>query len=41
MAAGQRIPPSLQNIFKELHDDLDCSTPKSGSLVKVCTTCAT
>ncbi len=25
-------PPSLQNIFKELRDDLGCSIPKSGNL---------
>ncbi len=31
---GVRKPPSLQNIFKELHDDLGCSIPDSGSLVK-------
>ena len=31
---GIRKPPSLQNIFKELHDDLGCSIPDSGSLVK-------
>lgn len=27
-------PPSLVNIFKELHDDLGCSIPKNGSLVE-------
>jgi uracil-DNA glycosylase len=26
------IPPSLQNIYKELHDDLDCSIPNNGYL---------
>lgn len=31
---GVKQPPSLQNIFKELHDDLGCSIPKTGSLVK-------
>ena len=31
---GQRIPPSLQNIFKELADDLGCSKPASGDLTK-------
>jgi len=31
---GVRKPPSLQNIFKELHDDLGCSIPEHGSLVK-------
>ncbi len=25
-------PPSLKNIFKELHDDIGCSIPKSGML---------
>jgi uracil-DNA glycosylase len=27
-------PPSLQNIFKELHDDLGCPIPRHGHLVK-------
>ena len=31
---GIKQPPSLQNIFKELHDDLGCTIPKNGSLVK-------
>ena len=31
---GIRKPPSLNNIFKELNDDLDCSIPKDGSLVE-------
>ena len=30
---GIRKPPSLNNIFKELHDDLGCEIPKNGSLV--------
>lgn len=30
---GIKKPPSLNNIFKELHDDLGCSIPASGSLV--------
>jgi uracil-DNA glycosylase len=30
---GVRQPPSLQNIFKELHSDLGCPIPKSGCLV--------
>ena len=30
---GIQKPPSLQNIFKELHDDLGYAIPKSGSLV--------
>lgn len=28
------IPPSLANIFKELHDDLGCYIPNNGCLVK-------
>lgn len=31
---GVRFPPSLQNIFKELHADLGVAIPKSGSLKK-------
>ena len=31
---GQRIPPSLRNIFKELTDDLGCPQPASGDLTK-------
>jgi uracil-DNA glycosylase len=31
--AGMKHPPSLQNIFKELHADLGLPYPKSGSLV--------
>ena len=30
---GIRIPPSLQNIFKELHDDLGCRIPDNGYLM--------
>lgn len=30
---GIKKPPSLNNIFKELHDDLGIDIPKSGSLV--------
>lgn len=30
---GIRKPPSLVNIFKELHDDLGCDIPDHGSLV--------
>ena len=30
----QRVPPSLQNIFKELQDDLGCTIPSSGDLTK-------
>lgn len=29
----QQIPPSLVNIFRELHDDLGCRMPDNGSLV--------
>jgi uracil-DNA glycosylase len=28
------IPPSLQNIYKELHDDIGCPIPDHGCLVK-------
>ena len=28
------IPPSLENIYKELHDDLGCEIPNNGYLVK-------
>lgn len=31
---GVKTPPSLQNIFKELKEDLGCDRPSSGSLVK-------
>ena len=31
---GVKVPPSLQNIFKELRDDLGCSIPNNGCLVK-------
>jgi uracil-DNA glycosylase len=30
---GQRLPPSLRNIFSELERDLGCAQPASGSLV--------
>ena len=29
---GVAHPPSLQNIFKELHDDLGCVVPRGGDL---------
>ena len=29
---GVDIPPSLENIYKELHDDLGCSIPQTGDL---------
>ena len=29
-----KIPPSLVNIYKELHDDLGCQIPNNGYLVK-------
>ena len=29
---GQKIPPSLRNIFKELRTDIGCEIPRSGSL---------
>ena len=31
---GVRIPPSLQNIYKELHTDLGCPLPNHGDLTK-------
>ena len=31
---GIKIPPSLQNIYKELHDDLGLNIPKSGNLTR-------
>lgn len=31
---GVKVPPSLVNIYKELHDDLGCTIPKDGYLVK-------
>lgn len=31
---GIRIPPSLQNIYKELRDDLGCEIPNHGYLTK-------
>lgn len=31
---GVDIPPSLVNIYKELHDDLGCSIPSHGCLTK-------
>lgn len=30
---GTQIPPSLYNIFKELHDDLGCYIPDNGCLI--------
>ena len=30
---GIKLPPSLRNIFKELHDDIGCTMPKDGSLI--------
>jgi uracil-DNA glycosylase len=30
---GVPVPPSLQNIFKELHDDLNCTIPDNGYLM--------
>lgn len=29
---GVALPPSLQNIYKELHDDIGCPIPKNGDL---------
>ncbi len=31
---GQEIPPSLQNIYKELNEDLGCYIPNNGYLIK-------
>lgn len=31
---GQDIPPSLQNIYKEIHDDIGCYIPNNGYLKK-------
>lgn len=31
---GVRQPPSLQNVFKELHDDLGCAIPSHGCLIE-------
>ena len=31
---GVQPPPSLVNIYKELHDDIGCTIPKSGNLTK-------
>ncbi len=33
---GLRMPPSLLNIFKEIHQDLDKPVPKSGDLERWC-----
>ena len=29
---GVAVPPSLRNIFKELHDDIGCAIPRHGNL---------
>ena len=29
---GMALPPSLQNIFKELHEDIHCPIPRNGDL---------
>lgn len=34
VSKGMKLPPSLRNIFAELHDDLGCTPPKEGSLIK-------
>jgi len=31
---GVRVPPSLRNIYKELHEDLGCTIPNHGDLTK-------
>lgn len=33
-AAGVPVPPTLQNIFTELHNDIGCPIPESGDLEK-------
>lgn len=33
---GVRVPPSLQNMYKELANDLGCKVPNHGCLEKVC-----
>lgn len=34
LPSQKEIPPSLQNIYKELHDDLGCDIPNNGYLKK-------
>ncbi|MCD6258382.1 MAG: uracil-DNA glycosylase [Helicobacteraceae bacterium] len=34
VARGCKIPPSLRNIYKELHDDIGCEIPDHGNLEK-------
>ena len=34
VSRGVKLPPSLQNIYKELHDDLGCYIPNNGYLKK-------
>ncbi len=34
VSVSQKIPPSLQNIYKELQDDLGCRIPNNGYLKK-------
>ena len=31
---GKKLPPSLRNIFQELHDDIGCQIPENGDLTK-------
>lgn len=31
---GEKIPPSLQNIYQELHEDCGCTIPEHGYLIK-------
>ncbi len=33
VSKGVEVPPSLQNIYKELHDDLGCTIPDHGFLI--------
>lgn len=32
--AGEKLPPSLKNIYKELHQDLGCEPSQNGCLIK-------
>ena len=34
MQKGVQVPPSLVNIYQELHDDLGCTIPNHGCLTK-------
>ena len=34
VGSGVKLPPSLVNIYKELHDDVGCPIPRSGNLTR-------